>query len=709
VSTEPGPRRRAIGHACAASVAFAVVGLWVTRPLGAHLFDHSLVAFPYTAFDIPFNAWILSWVSRALVTRPQALFAANIYHPEPDALAYTEHMLGSVPFFGPPFLLTGNPAFALNVMILAGLVLTALGTYWVTWRWTGSRAAAAFAGLVVGFEATQVRALGPNLQTTQYLPLVLLLLDRVLAGGGAMATAGLAAALTGQSLASYYYAYPTLIATAAAAVAVCAARATRPSAGALLRVALALLVTAAVLVGVSTPYFRVAAGGIDTMYSMTRLFEQTPTRLAQLGSLLVGRVGLAAAVLALVGAAAAALPGATARARRRVLILLAWVVVASALASGPTLRVGGAELAMPDRLLDRWAPGFAALRDRRRLLVVAPVALGVLAGVGIVASARLLPRRGLAAALLAVVALVLTAAQTDLGPCRLLALPTGEQVPPVYSEIARREPGPVLEVPVGVTLKEVPSAVRNTWYEYFSIFHWRPLVNGYASYWPPRLEIEMPMARALPAPRALANLVDCTGVRWVVAHTEHMAAHERDAFSRATPGLQPVGRFDDDLLFEVAPPSSGGGCAAALRDTTRSIEGTPLASLAPENRRAAIDFVERPSELASPRPPASVAVPIRIRNAGAATWPAVALDETYLVRLSYAWRDPIGRPLPFPWRHWTRLPVDLRPGESIDVPVAVRLPPYPGRYQLEIVVRQGLQGGFELSGLAAAPTPVVVR
>src|SRR6185503_16554116 len=89
VSTERGPRRRAIGHAFAAAIAFGIAALWVTRPLAAHLLDHSLVAYPYTAFDIPLNAWILSWVSHALATRPWALFDANIYWPQPHALAYT--------------------------------------------------------------------------------------------------------------------------------------------------------------------------------------------------------------------------------------------------------------------------------------------------------------------------------------------------------------------------------------------------------------------------------------------------------------------------------------------------------------------------------------------------------------------------------------------------------------------------------------------
>jgi hypothetical protein len=692
-------------------LAFGIVAVWVTRPLGAHLLDHSLVAYPYTAFDIPLNAWILSWVSRALVTRPSALFDANIYHPEPDALAYTEHMLGSAPFFGPAFLATGNPALALNVMILAGLVLSAVGTYWVTWRWTGSRAAAAFAGLVVGFQATQVRALGPNLQTTQYLPFVLLFLERVLSGAGMAATLGLTAALAGQSLASYYYAYPTILATTLAVAAACIARGTRPSRAALARVALALLATAAILALVSAPYFRVAARGTDTIYTMTGLFEERPTRLGQLGGLLVGRLGVPAAILAALGVLAAFLPSTGAMARRRVLILVAWIVVACVLASGPTLLIGDTALMMPARLLDQWAPGFAALRDRRRLFVVAPVALGVLAGLGIAALAGGRSRRGAVAAVAAAIALAATAARANLDACRLIALPTGAQVPPVYRDLARRERGPVLELPVAVELREVPSAVQQTWYEYFSIFHWQPLLNGYASYWPPSLEIVMAMARALPEPRALENLADCTGVRWIVAHTALMPREQREAFLAGTPGLRLAGRFGDDLLFETERARPGGECGTSLRsrDAVTTVEGTPLASLPPNGRLVAFESVVVAPELVRPPRPAALAVPVRIRNTGPATWPAVALDDTYLVRLSYLWRDAAGQPLPFVWRLWTRLPFDVRPGEAVDVPVAIRLPSGPGSYRLEIVVRQGLQGQFDASGPAADPTPVVVR
>lgn len=693
-----------VRHAAAALIAFTAVGLWVTRPLVAHFTDHTLVAYDFTAFDVPLNAWILSWVSRALVTQPWGLFEANIYHPEPHALAYTEHMLGSVPFFGPPFLLTGNPAVALNVMILAGLVLTAFGTYWVTWRWTGSRAAAAFAGLAVGFSAAHVRALGPNLQTIQYLPFVLLFLDRVLAGGGLGATAGLAVTLTGQSLASYYYAHPTLLATGAALVAVAVPRATRPAAAAAAQVGVALLVTGGVLVAASLPYFDVAARGTDTIYRATRMYEWAATRPGHLASLLVWRLGPAAAALAVVGMVAALVRGAEPATRRRVLVLAAWVAVGVVLAAGRSFDVGGTEVLMPGAILDQWAPGFAALRDRRRLFVVAPVALGVLAGHGIAALAARRARPALVATALASLALAATAAATDLGPCRLLRLPTGDAVPPVYREIARRDPGPVLELPVGVALADVGTASRNAWYEYYSVFHWRPLLNGYASYWPPRLEMTFATARGLPHERALATLVACNGLRWVVAHTDAMRPDERAAFAAAA-ALREVARFGGDVLYEANAPGAA-GCAESPATT---VEGTPLAPLAAPARRAAVEAVDVPPVLKQPLPPGAVAVLVRLRNAGNATWPAVAADDTHLVALSYAWQGEDGRTVPVSQRPWTRLPVDVRPGETIELPLAVRLPPRPGRYRLQVVVAQGYGEPFALSGTAAEPAAVRVE
>src|SRR5262245_6578106 len=117
-------------------LSYSLIALWVTRPLVWNFRDHSPVNFAVTSFDIPLNAWILSWGTHAVLTQPFRFFDANIFHPIPSSLAYTEHMLGILPFFAPGYLATGNPVVGLNVMILAALVLSAAGMFLLVWRWT---------------------------------------------------------------------------------------------------------------------------------------------------------------------------------------------------------------------------------------------------------------------------------------------------------------------------------------------------------------------------------------------------------------------------------------------------------------------------------------------------------------------------------------------------------------------------------------------
>jgi hypothetical protein len=106
-------------------------------------------------------------------------------------------------------------------------------------------------------------------------------------------------ALLGQCLASYYYAYPAVLSTMAAAGALCVWPKLRPSPSAVLRVVLALAVTAAVMVALSLPYFRVRTGGIDTYYHVSpyTLPPSTPWLVLKLAA---SRLGPAAFLLGLV-------------------------------------------------------------------------------------------------------------------------------------------------------------------------------------------------------------------------------------------------------------------------------------------------------------------------------------------------------------------------------------------------------------------------
>ena len=61
------------------------------------------------------NAWILGWVSEAVVSTPLELWNAPIFHPHPNALAFSEHLLGIGLFVAPVYWLTGDAVLTYNV------------------------------------------------------------------------------------------------------------------------------------------------------------------------------------------------------------------------------------------------------------------------------------------------------------------------------------------------------------------------------------------------------------------------------------------------------------------------------------------------------------------------------------------------------------------------------------------------------------------
>jgi hypothetical protein len=92
---------------------------------------------------------------------------------------------------------------------------------------------------------------------------------------------------------------------------------------------------------------------------------------------------------------------------------------------------------------------------------------------------------------------------------------------------------------------------------YRSIFHRRPILNGYCSYWPPGFVERVALAGRLPDRAALAALRAETGLSTVVVHLGMLRdaqqvpwrtlADAQDADFRLT------ARVGDDLVFAVAP------------------------------------------------------------------------------------------------------------------------------------------------------------
>ena len=138
--------------------------------------------------DGRWSIWVVSWVAHALTTDPLQVYRANIFYPHDDALAYSEANLAAGAVGVPVWLLTHNPYATHNFVVLVSFILSFAGTYYLCRYLTGSRPAAAVAGVLFAY-CPFVFARTPHIQLLLIggLPFCMLafhrLIDRITVGG----------------------------------------------------------------------------------------------------------------------------------------------------------------------------------------------------------------------------------------------------------------------------------------------------------------------------------------------------------------------------------------------------------------------------------------------------------------------------------------------------------------------------------------------
>jgi hypothetical protein len=545
-----------------AALVYAVATVAITWPLFRHpgttvletrsLYGPAIVPIQR---DVNLTMWILAWDVHALGTAPGRLFDANAFWPAPASLARSEHMLGNVPLFGPVWLATGNPVLAHQATLFASFVLSGLAMAAWAFRWTRDRMAALVAGLAFAVAPVRLWQMG-NLQvvSTQYLPLVLLAIDALLAREArAGATALLAAALVLSVGCSYYVGYAALVAAAVyAGVRVVGARAWHAIPPLVVAAALAV----AVVLPLSLPYLRLQRAGLLPAYD-----APAQTSLALLGMLKHGVAGLSSffvwprrdgipqflgwTVLALAGVAVLR-PDAP---RGALAALLATGVV---LSLGPFALVPGGHgrVPLPYRLLQTIVPGFSAMRAPQRMGVIATLAATALAGLGLARLRAALAARGRqrAATAVAIGVAALVLLEAHVSGLDVRGMRTGDAVPAAYRWlVAHGDGGALLELPL-----RRADLQRESLYMYYSTFHWLPIANGYSSYPPPSWIALADAAASLPSAEAV-DAVLAPGERWVLFHRDGVSADEAPRWNAALSArLRRVEDFGDAVLYERA-------------------------------------------------------------------------------------------------------------------------------------------------------------
>jgi hypothetical protein len=531
----PAPSRRlrdAVLLAGGPLLLFAAVAVVASWPLAAAPRSTTVVG-----FDPLLQVWLSRWVQHALATDPSGLWGANIFHPFPDTLAYTDANLPGALLAWPLDLLLGDPLFTNTAMIVAAGAAGGFGVFLVVAGLTGNRAAGVVAGMAwVALPFRAVHLWHLNWLQGAWLPWVVLaflrVLERPTVGRGVVL--GLAA--TALTLTSFYFALQIAILLGALLLAALAANrrlANRAAATALLA---ALVVAAGVVAPFVAPYLRVRSEqGLERSIDEAERYKASPASYLTLPpwdrpNPLQRAIGVRTGVndaLATVGQARhadghrhpeivtedALYPGAVVAALAVAGVALGrprWLAfglagaaaAAFVLSLGPSLGAPGhGAVTLPYRWLFDHVPGFTAMRVPARLGGLVGLVLVLLAGIGLaavwhvgrhrleqapVARSRPALARATPAALVAVTAL-LAVADLAAGPVPVEPVDRSDEAVAVYRWLADQPPGAVMEFPAeSIFHDRAGSSVRRHvgLAMLGSTAHWKPLVNGNSGFIP---------------------------------------------------------------------------------------------------------------------------------------------------------------------------------------------------------------------------------
>ena len=193
-------------HALAAYLAITIAATWpLVGGLGRDV--------AWDLGDSVLNTWILAWDCeqiRAILggdfSRFATFFDANIFHPSPLTLAYSEHLIPQALQIFPVYVVSGNPILCYNLVFLSTFVLSGLGMYLLVRELTGNALAGFIAGLLFAFAPYRLpQSSHVQVLSSQWMPFVFYGLTRYFETGRVRALAGASVALVAQNLSCGYY------------------------------------------------------------------------------------------------------------------------------------------------------------------------------------------------------------------------------------------------------------------------------------------------------------------------------------------------------------------------------------------------------------------------------------------------------------------------------------------------------------------------
>jgi hypothetical protein len=479
--------------------------------------------------DARFAVWNVAWVAHALVTAPDRLFDANIFHPHRRTLAYSEANIGAGLLAVPVWLLTRNPYAAHNSVVLFAFTSAAVLTWLLVRRLTADPIAAMTSAVLFAF-CPYIFSHTAHIQLLMSagLPLTMLMMHRLVDRPSPRRGVELGLALGAQALSCAYYGVFAGLMVGYASLFYAWTRRQWTSWRYWAAVALGAGLSVAVVLPFFIPYAQIQeetgfARSLDDARVYVAAWQSylasgasahrwmLPT-LAELGGwngevLFPGFLGstLALAGLLLGLSARRAQTSPLSRARESAMLYGSLGVLAFWTSFGPDAGLY--------TVLYRVIPVFSLLRAPGRTGIVVMMTVAVLAGLAVALLRSRWGARRSVGMVLGCATCVLTMLELNQVPFdwRPAVVP-----PPSYQALASLPRGPVAEFPFYDRRVDFHIHTR---YMIFSTVHWQPLLNGYSDFIPPDFRTLASRLASFPSQDSFRAMRE-RRVRYITVHRE---------------------------------------------------------------------------------------------------------------------------------------------------------------------------------------------
>ena len=500
-------------------ILYTILTVILTYPMAFHVSD------TIGGGDEAFTCWSLAWTTKEIMEDPINLFHANIFYPANDySLALSEHLIGWTPFSIPLSLITHDPVTTHNLLRLLTFVLCGFGAYLLMYRYTKNRYAAFIAGIFFAFFSYRM-AIQLHLLAMEWIPFMLLFLDRFFHSVRLKDILGftlffLLAALSGWYVGifagvivfAYFICYLILDKEVRTRII---------SKEGLSLLVLSIILVTLFLTPLAIPYFQAsihydAERGLDTPLESSWSPDPVPY-IQLLGYILV--------LFALIGFF---VPEARDKkklslhnfiTKQKIPIIFAIITLISyILMIGPAVKIGGnlTGILAPYYYIYSCFPYIAVVRDLSRFSFIMSFSVSILAGFGAAAVLTRIKEIKLNKLVATILILLAIAGSWHIPVIMPSSLATGDNIPKEYRWLA--------EQPEDIKIIEIPTrwVEDNSEYTYYSVYHWREMVNGYSGRDVEEAsKIMRDTSNEFPSNNTI-SLLQRIGVKYVLVHTDRM-------------------------------------------------------------------------------------------------------------------------------------------------------------------------------------------